>query len=71
MRSKKWFALVSLIVVAGMLITACQPEAVVETVVVTQVVEVEGERVVEEVVVTATPAPEPTEVPLAVIAPEF
>jgi len=71
MRSKKWFALVSLIVVAGMLITACQPEAVVETVVVTQVVEVEGERVVEEVVVTATPAPEPTEPPVAAIAPDF
>ncbi len=71
MLSKRLFALSSLIVVAAMLITACQPEAAVETVVVTQVVEVEGERVVEEVVVTATPAPEPTEVPMAVIAPEF
>lgn len=54
MLSKKLFALTSLIVVVGILVTACQPEKVVETVVVTQIVE--GEQV--EVVVTATPSAE-------------
>jgi peptide/nickel transport system substrate-binding protein len=71
MLSKKLFALTSLIVVVGILATACQPqgagEAVVKEVVVTKVVE--GEPI--EVVVTATPEPEPEEPALAVIAPEF
>jgi len=42
MPSKKLFVLTSLIVVVGILVTACQPERVVETVVVTEVVA--GER---------------------------
>jgi peptide/nickel transport system substrate-binding protein len=59
MPSKKLFVLTSLLVVVGILVAACQPETVVETVVVTEVVE--GEQV--EVVVTATPsAEEPEEV---------
>jgi hypothetical protein len=59
MPSKKLFVLTSLLVVVGILVVACQPETVVETVVVTEVVE--GEQV--EVVVTATPsAEEPEEV---------
>lgn len=59
MFSKKLFALASLILVAGMLVTACQPQTIIETkeveVVVTKLVE--GEPV--EVVVTATPEPAP------------
>ncbi|MDY6877122.1 MAG: ABC transporter substrate-binding protein [Chloroflexota bacterium] len=71
MLNKRLFALASLIVVAGMLVTACQPEVVEKEVIVTQVVEVEGETVVEEVVVTATPEPEPTEEPMEQISPDF
>jgi len=72
MRSKKWFALLSLVVVAAFVITACQPQEVVRTVEVTKVVtekeEVEVTKVVtekEEVEVTrqvevqVTPTPEP------------
>ena len=54
---KRLFAITGLVVVVGILVTACQPEKVVETVVVTQVVE--GEPV--EVVVTATPSAEEIE----------
>jgi raffinose/stachyose/melibiose transport system substrate-binding protein len=57
----KWLAFVGLIVVAGILFAACAPEEVVKTVEVTvppEKVEVTKE---VEVVVTATPAPSPTE----------
>jgi ABC-type transport system substrate-binding protein len=57
MLNKKWFVLASLIVVAAMLLTACQPEEVVKTVVVTQIVEVAGEERIVEVEVTVPPAP--------------
>ncbi len=70
MLSKKWSVLVAALVIGSMLLAACA-QPVVETVVVTQVVEKAGETIVEEVVVTATPEPEPTEPPLAKIAPEF
>jgi peptide/nickel transport system substrate-binding protein len=56
--------------ISSMVLASCAtptPETVVETVIVTQ--EVEGETV--EVVVTATPEPEPTEEPLSDVAPEF
>jgi peptide/nickel transport system substrate-binding protein len=53
MKRKLWFML-GMLVIASMLVTACQPEAVIQTVVVTEIVE--GE--VVEVVVTATPAPQ-------------
>jgi oligopeptide transport system substrate-binding protein len=54
MLSKKWYVLVTALVIGGTLLAACAPAAP-ETVVVTKVVEKEGETVVEEVVVTATP----------------
>jgi len=64
MPNKKWFVLTSLIVVVGILVAACQPEKVVETVVVTQVVE--GELV--EVIVTATPSAEEAVEPAETVA---
>ncbi len=59
--SRKMFAVVSLVVLASLLMTACQPQTVVQTVVVkeTSVVEKPVEKVV---VVTPTPVP-PTAVP--------
>ncbi|MCE5208103.1 MAG: ABC transporter substrate-binding protein [Chloroflexi bacterium] len=56
MKKKLWF-LLGWLVVASMLITACQPETIIQTVVVTEMVE--GTPV--EVVITATPAPEEAE----------
>jgi peptide/nickel transport system substrate-binding protein len=56
--------------IASMVLASCAtptPEKIVETVVVTK--EVEGETV--EVVVTATPEPEPTEEPMADVSPDF
>ena len=53
MFSKKWFALASLIVVVGMLFTACAPQEVVKTVEVT--VPPEKVEVTKEVEVVATP----------------
>ncbi len=61
-RNKVWLAL-STLLVFSMLLAACgSPETVVETVVVTQEIMVEGTPQVETIVVTATPVP-PTEVP--------
>jgi branched-chain amino acid transport system substrate-binding protein len=56
MRKRHTLWLVGMLILATLL-TACAPETIVETVVVTEMVEVEGETVVQEVVVTATPAP--------------
>jgi branched-chain amino acid transport system substrate-binding protein len=56
MRKRHTFWLAGMLVLA-ILLTACAPETIVETVVVTEMVEVEGETIVEEVVITATPAP--------------
>jgi peptide/nickel transport system substrate-binding protein len=68
----KVFAVFSIIIILSMVLAACaQPQVkeVVKTVVVTQEVIKEGEKVIEQVVVTATPeptaAPEPTAVPQA------
>jgi oligopeptide transport system substrate-binding protein len=66
----KLFAVLSLIMVASMVLSACAtPTAetvkVVETVIVEKVVEKEGETVVEQVVVTATPSAEEAEEPVA------
>jgi len=55
MLSKKWYALVAVLVIGGTLLAACAPAP--EAVVVTVVKEVAGETVIEEVVVTATPPP--------------
>lgn len=66
MKANKMFRLVGLVIVIGLILSACQPETIVETVVVTEVVMREGtpevvEKIVE-VVVTPTPIP-PTPVP--------
>lgn len=64
-RTKNLFLAMSLLMVASFVLAACQPQTVtqvvtqVETVVVTEIVE--GQPV--EVVITATPAPEPTAAP--------
>ncbi len=73
MLRKKVFVVVSLVIMASMLLTACAPaapEKIIETVevILTQIVEVAGTPVVE--VVTATPVPEETE-ELKSVAPEF
>ena len=52
------FLVCILIVTNGLVLTACAPEKIIETVVVTQVVEKEGEEVVVTRVVEATPVPE-------------
>ena len=49
---KTWFV-VSLIIIAAMVLTACQPAAPAETIVITQIVEKEGETIIVEV--TAEP----------------
>jgi peptide/nickel transport system substrate-binding protein len=56
----KLFLVSSLLIIASMVLAGCAGETVVETVVVTEVVEVPGEAEVQvqEVVVTATPVPE-------------
>ena len=59
MLSKKWSILVAVLVIVSTLLAACGPaEPEVVTVEVTKIVEKEGETVVEQVVVTATPEPE-------------
>lgn len=73
MINKKKGILFALLALVAMFVVACQPEVVevtkivteTEEVVVTQVVEVEGETQIQEVVVTATPDPDavPTEAP--------
>ena len=73
MLRKKIFVILSLVMVASMLLTACAPaapETIIETVevILTQIVEIAGTPVVE--VVTATPVPEQTE-ELKAVAPEF
>ncbi len=69
MFNKKWSVALAVVVVGSLILSACaEPEVIerVEEVVVTEIVEKEGETIVEEVVVTATPepptpAPEPTQ----------
>jgi peptide/nickel transport system substrate-binding protein len=85
MFTKKLAILAIVVMIAPVILTACgpTPEPVViretSVVVETVIVEQAGEEVVKEVtsvvevekVVTATPEPEPTEPPMAVISPEF
>ncbi len=85
MSNKKLAILTLVVMIAPMILAACGPtpepiviketSVVVETVVVEQAGETvvqEATRIVEkEVVVTATPEPEPTEPPMAAISPEF
>ena len=66
MHAKKTFKLLGLIILIVLLITACEPESIIETVIVTEVVMKEGtpeviEKVVE-MVVTPTAVP-PTDIP--------
>ena len=61
--SKKLIFIFSALIIASMVLAACAPaaEPVIETVVVTEIVEVEGEEQVVEKIITATPAPEAEE----------
>jgi len=69
---------IGMIMIASLVLSACaqpQPETIIETIVVTEIVEIEGETVVQtqivEVEVTPTPEPEDVEPPPAAISPEF
>lgn len=60
--NKRYFVLAAVLVVLGVIVAACAPPTpevveVVKTVIVTEEVVVEGETVIREIVVTATPAP--------------
>ncbi len=63
MKSKSISIILGLLIIASMVLAACQPQTVetVRTVVVTQVVEKEGETIVETQVVEVTAVPEPAE----------
>ncbi len=66
MKTNKLFIFLSLVMIASMLLASCQPERIVETVVVTEIVEVQGTPQVVEKVVVVTPSAEaaaPTEEP--------
>ena len=79
---KNFFVVFAALIIASMVLSACaqpqpEPETIIQTVVVTELVEIEGETVVEtrivevEVEVTPIPEPEETEPPMAAISPEF
>ena len=61
-----------LMIIASMILTSCQQTPIIQTVVVTQVVEKEGQTVIETQIVEVTPTPEPvvTET-TAAVSPEF
>jgi peptide/nickel transport system substrate-binding protein len=61
--SKKLMLVFSVLIVASMVLAACAAQPVVETVIVTEVVEVAGTPEVIEKVITSTPAPEVEEPP--------
>jgi len=83
MISKKNLSVVfAILIIASMVLSACaqplpEPETIIQTIVVTEVVEKEGETIIEtrivevEVQVTPTPEPDETEPPLAAVSPEF
>ena len=58
MSRKSIFLALSLVALVALALAACTPTEVVKTVIVTQEVVTEGETVIQEVVVTATPEPE-------------
>ena len=58
MSRKSIFLTLSLVALVALALAACTPTEVVKTVIVTQEVVTEGETVIQEVVVTATPEPE-------------
>jgi ABC-type transport system substrate-binding protein len=55
--SKKMMSIFGAVIIASMILAACAGQPVVETVVVTEVVEIEGEQQIVEKIITATPAP--------------
>jgi len=57
MIKNRMFIVVSAIIVASLVLAACAPTEVVRTVVVTEEVIVEGETVIQEKIITATPEP--------------
>jgi peptide/nickel transport system substrate-binding protein len=72
MINKKSLSIVfATLVIASMVLSACAPQTVVQTVVVTQVVEKEGQTVIETQIVEVTPTPEPTGEEFTKISPEF
>jgi len=70
MFGKKLYALATALVIGSTLLAACAAPTP-EMVEVTRIVEKEGETVVEEIIVTATPQPEATEEPVEQISPDF
>jgi peptide/nickel transport system substrate-binding protein len=70
MTGRRWSIALAVLTIGSVVLAACAAPTP-EVVEVTRVVEKEGETVVEEVVVTATPEPEPTEAPLQAISPDF
>ena len=66
-QTRIWSIMAILMATVLVVLAACStpqpeaPQATPETIVVTRVVEVQGETVVEEVIITATPEPEPEE----------
>ncbi|MES0362290.1 MAG: hypothetical protein ABUK20_15335, partial [Anaerolineales bacterium] len=61
--SKKLMAAFGVLIIASMVLAACGGQAVVETIIVTEVVEIEGTPQVIEKVITATPPPATEEPP--------
>ena len=61
--SKKLMGAFGILIIASMVLAACGGQPVVETVIVTEIVEIEGEEVVVEKIITATPPPETEEPP--------
>ncbi len=61
--SKKIMTIMTLFVIGSMVLAACAPKEIIKTITVTEIVEVAGtpevQEVVKEVVITATPEPEP------------
>ena len=78
MRRNRWSVALVAVTIVSLFLGACvaptpevvevEKEVMVE---VTKIVEKEGETVVEQVVVTATPEPAPTEEPVQMISPDF
>jgi ABC-type transport system substrate-binding protein len=68
---KSLFMVFAVLIIASMALSSCAPQTVVQTVVVTQVVEKAGQTVVETKIVEVTPTPEPTGGEFTKVSPEF
>jgi peptide/nickel transport system substrate-binding protein len=73
MLKNKLFIVIASIAILSMVLSACAPQTLIETVVVTQVVEKEGQKVVETMIVEVTPVPteEPSGETFSKVTPEF